>query len=170
MKKKGLEVDRAIMADLLGVQPDSVTRLVSLGMPVLRTGGGRGRRTMYDAVRALAWTRERQQAEGPANGSVRDQYLSALRDRVLQDTQTRAGELVAIEEVVLAGQMIVKGWTAKIRALPQQMVQTGVIPPEKVQPVAELLRQLLVEISTRNPSDEFQKRRATRAQKKARKQ
>lgn len=146
-KPDRLLVTRRDLAELLGVRAQSVTRLVAESMPVATSGGGRGRPTMFDAASALAWVREREQANVPgAAQSIRDEYLAALRDRVRQDTAARAGELVPRDVVIETGKSYTFTWRAMLLHLPRRAVQAGV-PREYEAKLAELVRQILAEIS-----------------------
>ena len=137
-------VDRLQLGELLGVHPDTVSDYTRAGMPVV-TRGGAGRRSAYDAVECLKWWRSQQGKNAKEIAQTR-----------LYDTQTQLnemklkvqkGELLRREDVVHAGQSYTKAWTAKIRALPRRMAQSGLVPKGRETAVAALLRELLAEIS-----------------------
>jgi hypothetical protein len=110
-----------------------------------KTKGGRGRESEYDAVDCLDWWRS-QQGKNAKEAAQARSYESHAELNELKIAEKR-GELVAAEKVILEGQTFVKAWTAKIRALPRQLVQAGVIPREREADVAAMLRALLVEVS-----------------------
>ena len=146
-KPDRLFVTRRDLAELLGVRMQSVTRLTAEGMPIASSGGGRGRPALFDAAAALQWVREREQADVPgAAQSIRDEYLAALRDRVLQDTAARAGELVSRQVVIDTGKSYTFTWRGMLLSLPRRAVQAGV-PKQYEAELAKLVRQVLDEIS-----------------------
>ena len=159
-KADQFRVTRQQLADLIGVNPGSVTRLVARGMPCKVVGAGRGHPSVFDLGACLAWQREQfATAPGDGAGTTRDAYLKALTERVQHDLAVRSGELVPLGEVILAGQNYTKAWTAKIRALPRQMVQGGLIPREREEGVRTMLYQVLTEISRWKEGDVAQKAR-----------
>lgn len=143
-----MQATRQQLADLLGVTPNHITKLMEQGLPCAQVGGGRGKPSQFDVVACLAWWRERQAATDADSGtSAREAYLQALTARVQQDIAVRAGELVSRDEVILAGQGYTKAWTAKVRALPRRAVQEGVIQPKQEAALTRLCRELLTEIA-----------------------
>ena len=144
-----IEVDRHGLAALLGVTSAHVGRLVGEGMPTLEPGGGRGRRTRFDATAALVWWRTRQAVTpvGGAGPRQRNDYLEALTQRVQQDLAVKRGDLVSRDAVLLAGQHYTKAWAGKVRALPRRLVEAGVLSREQEPVAAKVCRDLLVEIS-----------------------
>lgn len=139
-----LTVDRIQLADLLGVHPDTVSDYSRSGMPVI-TRGGAGKRSAYDAVECLAWWRERQGKNAKEAAQTRA-YLAQANLNELKLAQQK-GELLPRDEVIAAGQTYTKAWVAKIRALPRQMVQAGIVAKDREQRIAALLHHLLSEIS-----------------------
>ena len=143
-EKPWKHVDRIQLAELLGVHPDTVSDYTRDGMPVI-TRGGRGRLSKYDAVECLDWWRERQGKDLKEVAQTRAYTAQAELNELKLAVQRK--ELYLAEEVILAGQTQVKSWTAKVRALPRQMVQSGVISRDVEQKASDLLRALLSEIS-----------------------
>ena len=137
-------VDRLQLAELLGVHPDTVSDYTRAGMPVV-TRGGAGRRSAYDAVECLGWWRSQQGKNAKEAAQTRlYETQTQLNEMKLK---VQEGELLPREDVVHAGQSYTKAWTAKIRALPRRMVQSGLVPKGRETAVAALLRELLAEIS-----------------------
>lgn len=143
--KQWQHVNRLQLAKLLGVHPDTVSDYSRDGMPVI-TRGGRGRESNYDAIECLEWWRQRlgkNKKEAAQTWTYETQaQLNELKIAVQE------GELLPRDKILLAGQQQVKSWTAKIRALPRQMVQAGLISGDTEQRVTVLLRALLSEISS----------------------
>lgn len=143
-EKTWSHVTRIQLAELLGVHPDTVSDYAAQGMPVI-TRGGRGRQSNYDAVECLAWWRQ-QQGKNAKEAAQTRAYKAQAELNELKIALQRE-ELYPAQEIIRAGQQQVKSWTAKIRALPRQMVQSGIIPVEGERRVTDLLRGLQSEIS-----------------------
>ncbi len=138
-------VDRLQLAELLGVHPDTVSHYTRAGMPVVTRGGGAGRRSAYDAVECLGWWRSQQGKNAKEAAQTRlYETQTQLNEMKLK---VQKGELLPREDVVHAGQSYTKAWTAKIRALPRRIVQSGLVPKGSEAAVAAMLRELLAEIS-----------------------
>lgn len=141
---QGHRVDRLELARLIGVHPDTISDYTRNGMPVI-TRGGAGRKSVYDAVECLAWWRAQYRQDKKDVAQTRAYGAQAELNELKIATQK--GELVPLDQVILAGQNYTKAWTAKIRALPRQMVQSGLIPREREAGVTAMLHALLLEIS-----------------------
>ncbi len=137
-------VDRLEIAKLLGVHPDTISDYTRNGMPVI-TRGGAGRKSVYDAVECLAWWRAQYRQDKKDAAQTRAYGAQAELNELKIATQK--SELIPLDDVILAGQNYTKAWTAKIRALPRQMVQAGLIPREREAGVTAMLHALLLEIS-----------------------
>ncbi len=137
-------VDRLQLAKLLGVHPDTVSDYTRHGMPVVSKGGA-GKKSEYDAVECAAWWRSQQGRD--SKDAAQTRAYNAQADLNELKLRIQRGELLPRDEVIVAGQNYTKAWTSKIRALPSQMVQAGVIAREQEQRVAALLHSLLQEIS-----------------------
>ncbi len=159
VEKPWQHVNRLQLAKLLGVHPDTVSDYSRDGMPVI-TRGGRGRESSYDAVECLKWWRQRlgkNKKEAAQTWTYETQaQLNELKIAVQE------GELLPRDKILLAGQQQVKSWTAKIRVLPRQMVQAGLISGDLEQRVADLLRALLSEISSWKTMKDAKKRRVAK--------
>ena len=138
-------VNRQQLAQLLGVHPDTVTDFARSGMPVIERGGA-GRESVYDAVECLTWWRERQGKNAKEAAQTRAyEATAALNEQRLQE---RRKELVARDQVILAGQSYTKAWTAKVRALPRRFVEAGVLTREQEEAAAKVCRDVLTEIAS----------------------
>jgi hypothetical protein len=157
-KKKAVtqwqHVDRLQLAELIGVHPDTISDYTRSGMPVI-TRGGRGRVSKYDAVECLEWWRNQQGKNAKEVAQTRAYEAQAKLNELKLARQRE--ELYPRDEILLAGQQQVKSWTAKIRALPRQMVQAGIIPREREKQISDLLRALLIEISSWKTIDDARK-------------
>jgi hypothetical protein len=137
-------VTRQQLAALLGVHPDTVSDYSRAGMPVI-VRGAPGKEAIFDAVESLTWWRARQGHNAKEAAHTRALDSTARLNELKLETQT--GKLVPLEEVILAGQHYTRAWTAKVRALPRQLVQAGFVARECEASVAAVCRQLLEEIS-----------------------
>jgi len=138
-------VDRVRLSEILGVHPDTITHYARKGMPVVARGG-RGRESQYDAFVCMAWWRK--QGGGNAKEAAqirRDESQAALNEQRLQE---RRKELVARDQVILAGQSYTKAWAAKVRALPRRFVEAGIITREQEAAAAGVCREVLTEIAS----------------------
>jgi phage terminase Nu1 subunit (DNA packaging protein) len=110
-KRKTWIVSRAELAELLAVTPDSVTRYVGQGMPVLETGSGRGRPTKFDLHAALRWW-------VTAEGGARERLWIAQAARAEFDLQIKRGDFIARAEATNDMQMCARTTVARIRRVP----------------------------------------------------
>jgi len=144
-----LIVDRRQLAKILGVSVRHIATLEADGVivPVLRGKGGRASTYALETVvpsyitsfsSAPAVGRDRE-----ARGR-RDDAAARLMELRIAEQQ---GRLVDIETVIRDGRSHVLGWTAMVRSLPRQAVNTGVVTRENESRLAALCRQLLLEIS-----------------------
>jgi hypothetical protein len=139
------QVNRQQLAELMGVHPDTVTDYARGGMPVIARGGA-GRKGVYDAVACLDWWRSQQGKNAKEAAQTRAyEATAALNEQRLQE---RRKELVARDQVVLAGQGYTKAWTAKVRALPRRFIEAGVITRDQEAAAATVCRDVLTEIAS----------------------
>ena len=138
-------VTRQQLAELLGVHPDTVSDYTRAGMPAI-VRGAPGKEAIYDAVECSTWWRARQGHNAKEAAHTRALDSTARLNELKLQTQT--GLLVPLDEIVLAGQHYTRAWTAKVRALPRQLVQAGFVARECEASVAAVCRQLLEEISS----------------------
>lgn len=139
------QVNRQQLAELMGVHPDTVTDYARGGMPVIARGGA-GREGVYDAVACLDWWRSQQGKNAKEAAQTRAyEATAALNEQRLQE---RRKELVARDQVVLAGQGYTKAWTAKVRALPRRFIEAGVITRDQEAAAATVCRDVLTEIAS----------------------
>lgn len=161
-KKTALVVERRDLSRILGVSTRHLAELEAGGIIIpLRRGRG-GRASTY-AIEAVVPAYLAHVTQAPGTGAERE--ARRRRDQAqAQFTELKIareqGDLVPIEEVVEAGQAMVKSWTAKIRALPRALVQIGVIPREREARVADHLRALMSEIAAWRPGEKRGKKTA----------
>src|SRR5689334_4049378 len=117
-----LQVTRAELARLIGCTPDRVTKYVAEGLPVAKTGGGRGKQTTFDLAKALPWLFNRR---GSDLEEQRTKYFAAQATRVQQDIRKRAGELVDVVDVERRWASMVAATRERFLALPSLALQRG---------------------------------------------
>lgn len=145
---KPLEVTRAEALRILVCPDRTFAKLEADGVVVPLRRGRPGQASVYD-LRELVPAYLRHVVNGKPSD---DRAARAARDlkqaeKLDLEISTKRGELVALSDVVLAGQNFVKAWTAMVRALPRQMVQDGLIPREQESGVMRLCLEVLTEIS-----------------------
>lgn len=137
-------LDRIQLAALMGVHPDTVTDYARQGMPVL-TRGGRGKTSAYDAVDCLEWWRN-QQGKNLKEAAQTRLYVANAANAELK-LQVQRGELWPRAQIIYEGQKYTRAWAAKVRGLARQLVQRGVIPPDKETSASAVCLELLREIA-----------------------
>ncbi len=90
-------VSRSHLARLLGCKPDHVSRLITEGLPVVRTGGGRGRLTEIDLRQALPWLWTH---HGPEAERARARKLMAQARVAEMQAARLEGSTIPIEQAV----------------------------------------------------------------------
>jgi phage terminase Nu1 subunit (DNA packaging protein) len=110
-RTKTITVTRSELADLLAVTPDSITRYIASGMPVLSTGSGRGRRTTFDLREALRWWIS-------SDGDARERLLTLQADRIALDLELKRGGLMSVEEVSRDFASVATATKARLRRIP----------------------------------------------------
>jgi len=137
-------VDRAQLAKLMGVHPDTVTDFTTKGMPVVTTGG-HGRRSTYDAIACMDWWRKGQGKNAKEAAQTRAYEASAKLNEL--KLQRERGEVVSRAVVVREGQAYIKGWVTQVMALPRRAVQAGIVSREFEPPMTALCRDICDEIN-----------------------
>ena len=115
-------LSRKEVANALGCHPQQVSRLVADGMPVAKRGG-RGRSHGYRLEDVQSWIERREAAARNGAGdldAVRERALKERAQRHLaeQTLKTRAGELVAKDEVIAAWSAHASAVRTKLSAIP----------------------------------------------------
>jgi hypothetical protein len=113
-------------------------------MPVLKTGGGRGRETEIDLAMALPWVLQRRAG---ALDAERSRYFRLQSDRIHQDIRKRAGELVEASEVDLRWAGMVASARERLLALPSVALQRQLVQPEHEDALIGLVDDALTELS-----------------------
>lgn len=140
-------VTRAELARLLRCPPDRLTKHVSEGMPVVTTGGGRGKPTQFDLGEALPWILERRtgsQDEG------KNRYFTLQGDKIEQEIRRRAGELVEASEVDRQNAARTLAARERLLQIPGTAIQCGLIAtPEQEDELTGLVHDALRELAGR---------------------
>lgn len=139
-------IDRDQLAELLGVHPDSISDFTREGMPV-ETRGGRGAKSVYDAVRCLAWWR-RNKTELSAKDAAQARALAATAEVNELRAAEKKGELISREEVVREGQAYTKAWATKVQGLARQLLLAGIITRDQEAKITAACRDLLTDIAS----------------------
>lgn len=116
------QVTRAGLGHILGIHPESVSRLVAQGMPVA-SGGGKGRPIAFDLAACVQWYLARR-------GSARDDYYRAQTQKVHMENKVRAGELVEAAAVKVRWGQMVTAFREAMLNLTAVAVQRGVVTRE----------------------------------------
>lgn len=140
-------VNRVQLGVLMGVHPDTITDYARSGMPV-KTAGGRGRQSVYDAVACLEWWRSQQGKNAKEAAQTRAYEATAQLNELKLSLQR--GELVSREDAVLAGQAYTKAWAAIVRGWPHRLLTSGLITRDQMTAAAIISRDVLLEISNWN--------------------
>ena len=134
---------------MVGIKLRTWAELEAAGIVAATRPGRGGRPSLYDLrVTVPSYIAHVSQARSPAS----DREARARRDRAQGELveltiAERRRHLLPREQVVLEGQAFVKALVAKLRVLPRQLVQAGVIPQLAEPSVAALVREALDEIS-----------------------
>lgn len=121
-------VTRQELAQLLGVNPRTVAKLLEEGMPVARRGRG-GRPSLYDPAKCLEWKDARDQVAGltPANLVAQERARRERAQAMLAEQMLamRAGKLVDIDEVT-------RRWAAEIAGARAVILQSYTVAADRV--------------------------------------
>lgn len=143
---RALIVTRAELAQLLAVRPDRVTKYVAEGMPVLATGGGRGKQTTFDLAAVLPWLLQRRTGTLDA---ARERFFRLQADRIEQDLRRRAGELVEARDVERRWAGMVTAARERLLALPAVVLQRGLVAATGEDDLIALVDEALTELAGR---------------------
>jgi phage terminase Nu1 subunit (DNA packaging protein) len=143
-------VTRVQFAALLACTPDRVSKYIAEGMPVLKTGAGRGRPTTIDLRAALPWILQRRSG---ALDAERGRYFRLQADRVQQDIRHRAGELVEGADVDQRWSTMVAAARERLLSLPSTALQRHLITPDAEDALIGLVDELLEELSGRGHAE-----------------
>lgn len=143
-----LVVTRQQLADLIGINADTIWRMVNEGMPFIKKGGsGRGDQSQFDAVECLTWWRDR--LPGPKEKETVQLEKMRLDIQLTQmKLDEQHGRLVSVDEVIRDGQTVAKGWMTELLALPRVAIQHGVLAPDQEPALAALCRDIAERIAT----------------------
>ena len=151
--QQGRTIERRDLVRILGISVRTFAELESQGVliPLRRGRGGRASVYAIDTVIPAYITHV---TSAPASGEERAARARHYKSQAMRNElaiQKETGDLLPREEVILAGKQQVKAWTAKLRALPRQLVQSGAVPRESERKVAAVLHDVLVDISGWQP-------------------
>lgn len=138
-------VNRAQIAELLGIHPDTISDYTRDGMPVTERGG-HGRESVYDAVACLNWWRQ-QQGKG-AKEVAQTRSFNAQADLAEQRLRVQRKELFSRTAIVMAWQSMQKGWSVRVQALPRRLIQLGILARENEAIAAGLCKEILTDIAS----------------------
>jgi len=139
-------VTRTQLARLVGMTPSSVSRLIAEGMPVLKTGAGRGNQTELDLGESLRWLLKRKQGDLDVQ---RTRYYQAQADKTQLDITKRRGELVDVADVERRWAALIVASRERLLALPAIALQRGLIAPAAEDEVIGLVDEALLELVAR---------------------
>lgn len=146
---KALEVHRPQALKILVVAERTFAKLEAEGVIVPARRGRGGRASVYSLETIVPAYLGYATAQRPSSDrdarSRRDVSQAELNELRLA---VQRGELVTRDQVILEGQNYVKGWAAKVKALPRQLVQAGIVMQDQEAAVAALCREILTEISS----------------------
>lgn len=149
-KPKRKLLTRNELADHFGVVPFTVTRWEQDGMPVAERPG-RGKPSYYDLEAVSAWKeqveRDRLENEELSLSDERAKLTVRQREKLELEIAVRRGQLIERELVVRAGQQYTKAWVSKLRVLPRQLVQAGILPREGEAAASARIRTILEDIA-----------------------
>lgn len=143
---------RQELAAVMGVEPGTVTRWERDGMPVAKRAP-RGQPSMFDPAAVQQWRDDIAAVKMLAQSGLsleaeRARLTRAQAERAERDNLIRAGKLLPFDEVARAGQSYVAAWKTKVTGIPRRMAQAGVITREQEPAVAEICREILIEIAS----------------------
>lgn len=150
-----LPVDRAQLARLLGISTRQVSYLESDGIlkPMKRGKGGRASR--FDALEVVPAYIARLTAEDGDTLAPRDRKDLAQARLTELRVQRETGVLIERDLVVRAGQQYTRAWVAKLRVLPRQLANAGLIPLDLIPAIEARIRALQEDIAAwRVPDDD----------------
>jgi hypothetical protein len=150
VRLKALEVHRLEARKILGdVAERTFAKLEADGVLVPARRGRGGRPSVYSLETIVPAylvyvTAQRPSSDRDAR-SRKDISQAELNELRLK---TQKGELLPRDQVILEGQHYTKAWSAKVRALPRQLVQAGIVMRDQEPAVAAICRDLLSEIAS----------------------
>lgn len=131
-----------MMAQLLGTHIDQVSRYTREGMPTLTESRG-GKLMAYDAVKALAWWRQKKQGSPEFERARKDRTQADLNELRLA---IQRGDYLKREVFILASRNVVEVLKAKFLALGHRLVQKNLIPIKAEEQVNAEVREALAEL------------------------
>lgn len=148
-----VKVNRHELAALLGVNADTVTKLASEGLPMLKAGNGRGNANVYEAIECLKWWRARKAPMGDAQAE-RTRYFAAQADKTELENRVRRGEVAELGEIESTWAGLVVATRDRLRGIPGVARQRGLVDKAGEEALAQLVDDALVELAERGADGE----------------
>lgn len=142
-------VSRQQIAELLGVSQDTVTDWTSQKELPVAVKGGHSKKSVYDAVAVMKWHRQQTDSKQiDAKEVAQTRAYNAQAEINELKLQRERGTLVDRDIVARDGRAFVKALTSKVRVLPRRFVQIGIMTRDDEHLAADLVREVLTEISS----------------------
>lgn len=164
---------RQQIAEVMGVDPGTITRWERDGMPVAKRAP-RGQPSLFDPAAVQQWRDDISAVKMLAQSGLsleaeRARLTRAQAEKVERENLRRAGELVPRDEVSRAGQAFCSAWAAKVRGIPRRMTQAGFITRDQEPIVSKICREILIEISSWTTMADVEKAAAAEQPKRKKK-
>lgn len=156
-----LTVNHTQLCHLFKRSTQIVSKYRKLGLPTIEDGGA-GKATLYDVADAIEWLIEWElgKVKKPGEGPGMDPDLEATRlkraqadERELR-VQMLRGDAIELSEVVSTWQIIVSAARSRFLGLPAKLQSRYPdMPKEARQELDDLIREVLEELATHDPSE-----------------
>lgn len=135
----GKLVNQRELADILGVDPNTIRNWRGMGMPAVSLAGKKGESSQYDTEACILWIRNRELGDG--DGEVIDRKVEEARlakfkaAREELELQEKQGTLLSAAEVEETWTRILANFRAKLLALPSRLAPelADLTDPKEVQ-------------------------------------
>ena len=139
-----LVVDRVKLAQILGINDNTISDWLKHGMPALERGG-RGKPAKYDAIACLNWYRDNKVGRN-AKDIAQTRLFEANAKRSELAFALASGEVWKREDIIREGLAFVKAWSAMVRSISRQARRSGIITTDlQESQLAGLCRRILDE-------------------------
>lgn len=135
---------RSEFAKLLGVTPDRVTKLIAEGLPVAKTGSGRGHQTLIALGDALPWLMQRKVGDAEKSRDLR--LAGDLKE---EELRKRRGLVIEVAQVEQRWALMVAAARERYLSLPGIAVQRQLVRPEDEEALIALVDEALSELAAR---------------------
>lgn len=140
---------RQKLAEALGLHPQTITTWEADGMPVARKGG-RGVASKYSLPDVFKWRVDTLRTVSETTRTLEEERTRLTKlnaDRRQLDLLRERREVLPRAQIVFEGQVMVRGWSSEVRALPRKLVNAGLIAPERESEAKKMMFDLLTAIS-----------------------